>query len=126
VSGVVVFGVTFWYCAFNWEFLYVSSRRDGPLASWIVDDDRRAVEELVRQAKLMLDSERGCLAVICDDDDLGFVKSMVSSESPPMLHLHHSSMFAKMKHVDDPRYSPYHSVRSRISNCLIPTPFITL
>jgi hypothetical protein len=76
----------------------------------VVDDDRTSMEELIRQAKIMLHPERGCLAVICDDDDIGFVKSLVSSQSPPILHLHHSSMFAKMQSVDDPRYSAYHSV----------------
>jgi hypothetical protein len=77
----------------------------------ILDDDRTPLEELIRQAKLMLHSERGCLAVVCDDDDIGFVKSLVASQKPPFLHLHHSSMFAFMKSAEDTRFSPYHSVR---------------
>jgi hypothetical protein len=91
-------------------FVCVLYRRDGPHASLVLADDRVSVGELIRQTKLMLDMEKGCLAVICDDDDIGLIKSLVSSPNPPTLHLHHSTMFAYMKSAGDDRFSPYHSV----------------
>jgi hypothetical protein len=76
----------------------------------VLAEDKSPVEELIRQAKVMLHPQRGCLAVICDDDDLPFVKSTVSSPMPPVLHLHHSSMFAFMASSGDDRFSAYHTV----------------
>jgi hypothetical protein len=89
----------------------VLCRRDGPHAQIVIAEDRVSFGELIRQAKLMLDMEKGCLAVICDDDDIGFIKSLVSSPNPPTLHLHYSTMFAYMKSAGDDRLSPYHTVK---------------
>jgi hypothetical protein len=89
----------------------VPCRRDGPLASMVQADDKSPVEDLIHKAKLMLHPQRGSLAVICDDDDILFVKSVVSSAMPPLLHLHHSTMFAFMASAGDDRFSAYHSVR---------------
>jgi hypothetical protein len=109
--GAVCFYVVCGSGTVHYILVCVPYRRDGPLASMVLDDDKTPIEELIRQAKLMLHCERGCLAIICDDDEIGLVKSLVSAPNPPILHLHHSSMFAFMKSAEDTRFSPYHSVR---------------
>jgi hypothetical protein len=91
------------------DALYLN-RRDGPLSSMVVAEDRTGLQDLIKQAKLLLDAERGCLAVVCDDDDVAFIKNSVASNMPPILHLHHSSMFAFMESSRDTRFNPYHSV----------------
>jgi hypothetical protein len=97
-------------------------RRDGPLASLLGVEERHKIEELIRQAKLLLHVERGCLAVICDDDDISFIKNLVASQSPPILHLHHGSMFAFMAPASDTRFSPYHQVSCKRSSFGMSTP----
>ena len=74
------------------------------------EDDGADAAAYIKHSKLHLNAEKGCLVVLCDDDDVPVVKALVSSSTPPILHRHFSTMYGTMTAPIDSRFVAYHSV----------------